>query len=69
MKTIEDITRLQGYDYPEKIGEWKGWVVYALRMNNPNAFTGRPFYVLQNDDVIRFSTPQEADGIFDAFFL
>lgn len=68
MKTIEEITELQGFDYPEKLGKWGEWEIFALRMNNPNAFTGRPFYLMRKDNEIRFSTPQEAEDIFEALF-
>lgn len=66
---IGPIVESSGFDYAKLIGEWDGYDVYRLMLNDPNRRTGIPVMVLVGSDgECRFASFDETFVIMNAIY-
>ena len=63
----KELVKQYGFSNALRMGTWNGYSVYVGEMEDPDAATGLPFFVLEFDGDVRQATSDETWELMDAF--
>lgn len=68
LDNVKAYAKKNGFDSAEKIGNWKGYIVYSPYLKPVNGIgipTGLPTYILEKNGALKWITGKDAFTILD----